>query len=109
MTGMPAAATRAATAVAAHFGGDAGLYQAFATACAEQFPHDAARGDAAAAAGDLPTLRRLAHDLGSALHLLACDDAQRLASDTERAAESGELDAARCGWSRLRRELGVRT
>ncbi|HEY9027581.1 MAG TPA: Hpt domain-containing protein [Burkholderiaceae bacterium] len=81
-----------AGAIAARFDGDAALYDAFAAACRLQFVADAAAGRAACAAGDLPALTRLAHNLASALTMLGHDDISRLAGRVE--AQAGAGDAA---------------
>jgi len=60
-------------AIANNFDGDVQLYLAFASSCFEQFAHDLSSGEAVCDAGDLPALRRLAHDLKSALVMLGHD------------------------------------
>ena len=90
--GVPAADR--AGAIAARFDGDAALYDAFAATCRVQFVQDAAAGQAACAAGDLPALARAAHNLASALTMLGHDDISRLAARVEAQAGAGEHAAA---------------
>lgn len=90
-----------AAVVAGRFGGDEALYREFAAVCAEQFALDVVVGRAACAAGDLPALRRLAHDLKSALNLLGRDSASCLAASMETQAASGDLDSASRSWRAL--------
>jgi len=90
-----------AAVVAARFGGDAALYHAFAAACAEQFALDVVAGRAACAAGDLAVLRRLAHNLKSALSLLGRDAASSLAAQVEAQAATGDADSAGLSWRAL--------
>lgn len=56
--------------VAAHFGGDRVLFESFRAGCLQRFADDLAQGDAAQAAGDVATLRRVAHGLKAVLELL---------------------------------------
>src|SRR5258706_11305313 len=97
------AAVRAA--IDPHFDGDPALYQAFAAACAAQFAHDAATGQASCDAGDLPALRGLAHNLKSALILLGHDAPSGLAAQVERQAAAGDLPSVRMSWRLLRTAL----
>lgn len=53
-----------------HFGGDRALYESFRQGCVERFADDIAQGQAAVAAGDAPTLRRVAHGLKAVLELI---------------------------------------
>lgn len=85
-------------AIATHFGGDRAIYAAFASACAEQFAVDAVAARAACASGDLARLRRLGHDLQSALVVLGHTDAGALAAALERHAQALDLTAARDAW-----------
>ena len=92
-------------AIANHFDGDARLYRAFATSCAEQFAHDAAAGGAACDAGDLAALRRLAHNLKSALTMLGHDELFAVAEKLESEAAMGDLPSATASWRALRAGL----
>jgi len=94
-----------ASAIALHFEGDSALYQAFAAACATQFALDALAGQAACEAGDLPALRRLAHNLKSALTMLGRDDVCELASLVEVQAAAGNLGSACASWRSLHSTL----
>lgn len=53
-----------------HFGGDRTLYESFRSGCLDRFGDDLAQGEAAAAAGDAPALRRVAHGLKAVLELI---------------------------------------
>ena len=90
-----------ATVIAQRFGGDAALYDAFAAACAEQFVHDLAAGQAACEAGDLPELTRLAHNLKSALTMLGHESVGVLAGRVEAQAGAGQTPAAFESWRAL--------
>ena len=90
-----------ANAIATRFGGDAALYREFAADCAAQFALDVVAGRAACEARDLSRLRRLAHDLKSALTLLGHDGASSLAALVEGQAAAGEVDSARLSWQSL--------
>lgn len=88
--------------VAAHFGGDARLHAAFAAACDRQFAVDAPAGDRLAAAGDLASLGRLAHNLHSALTLLGWRRAGVQAAHVEQCCAADSLTRSRSAWKRLR-------
>ncbi len=90
-----------AAAIAMQFGGDAVLYQAFAATCAAQFGVDRAAGQVACETGNLSDLRRLAHNLKSALSLLGHDRASSLAARTEERAAAGDLHSASVSWRSL--------
>jgi HPt (histidine-containing phosphotransfer) domain-containing protein len=92
-------------AIAIHFDGDKALYAAFAAACAEQFVVDVATARAACASGDLARLRRLGHDLKSALVVLGHAEASALAAALEQRAQALDLAAARDAWRALERAL----
>jgi HPt (histidine-containing phosphotransfer) domain-containing protein len=91
-----------ASAIALQFDGDADLYHAFAATCAEQFALDAIAGEAACEAGDASALRRLTHNLKSALIMLGHGAASDLASLVEEQAAAGDLDSAIASWRSLR-------
>ena len=90
-----------AAAIAMQFGGDAGLYRAYAATCAVQFGVDRAAGQVACETGALPDLRRLAHNLKSALGLLGHDRASSLAAHIEERAAAGDLSSACMSWRAL--------
>jgi len=92
-------------AIAENFDGDAQLYQAFAAACAAQFAQDVSIGQAGCDVGDLPALRRLAHNLKSALTMLGHDDLFAVAQSLESQAAAGDLLSAEASWRVLRTEL----
>ena len=87
-----------AEVIAARFDGDAALYRAFAATCALQFALDAAAGQLACEAEDMAGLRRLAHDLKSALHMLGHDSLSDLAAQVEDQAAASDLRAACKSW-----------
>jgi DNA-binding response OmpR family regulator len=70
-------------AIELHFGGDASLYAAFRAAALGQFDADVQAAGAALAAGDAAALRRVAHNLKSALRLLGHDAPAELARRLE--------------------------
>lgn len=99
--------TGRAAAVAQYFGGHQGLYDSYAAQCREQFAHDAAQGEAAAAALDLASMRRLAHSLKTVLLTLGHGPDAALALAIENAAASGQADAAWAQWPHLQARLHV--
>ncbi len=111
----PAAATPAAAAAPApatdddvvqrHFGGDRALFEAYRASCRQQFGVDRARGDAAAAAPDLPALRRLAHSLKTVLLTLGHEPESRQAVALEALAAEGAAARALAAWAPLRAAL----
>ena len=92
-------------AIANNFDGDAQLYRAFAASCAAQFAHDISAGRAGCDAGDLAALRRLAHNLKSALTMLGHDELFAVAQKLESEAAAGDLPSAKVSWHELRAEL----
>lgn len=99
----PAPATQAeAEAIATHFAGDEFLFRAYRASCLQQFPADVHQGDAACAAQDWPTLRRLAHSLATVLLTLGHPTQSVRARQLENAA--AQLAASQCldQWSKLR-------
>ena len=100
-----AAGSAVAAAIATHFDGDAAIYDAFSASCSAQFAADIAAGQAACTSADLPTLRRLAHDLEPVLAMLGHLRLSRLASQVEQRAAAAELRAACSRWRVLRRAL----
>lgn len=110
----PAAATPASAApapvtdddvVQRHFGGDRALFEAYRASCRKQFGLDRARGDAAAAAPDLPALRRLAHSLKTVLLTLGHERESRQAVALEALAAEGDAARALAAWAPLRAAL----
>lgn len=102
---MAAPAPAAADPVAAFFGGNAALFEAFRASCRLQFGADLAAGDAALAARDLAALRRLAHSLKSVLLTLGHEAAHREALALETLAHAGDAPRAAAGWQALRARL----
>ena len=102
-TGRAAPGQDVAAAIADNFAGDEMLYAAFAVECERQFAADAEAGDAAGAAGDLATLRRLAHNVKSALRMIGRLALSAGAAEVEQLAAAGDLPAARAARRRLRR------
>lgn len=103
--GQPPRAQATDESVLCNFGGDAALLEEFRADCLEQFPLDLANGDVALDAGDLRTLRRVAHDLKSVLRLLGETRGADLAAAVEQAAAHGQTAAAGVAWQALRRVL----
>ena len=93
-----------ATAIDAHFGGQAALYDAFRASSLAQFLADIDAGDAACRDGDVAALRRLAHSLKSVLLLLGADATSARARTLEAAATSGvaAITALQPLWQDLR-------
>ena len=94
-------------AIANNFDGDTQLYQAFAAECAVQFAYDVSAGQARCDAGDLLALRRLAHDLKSALIMLGHDELFAVAQTLEGQAAAGDLASARASWRVLCADLSL--
>lgn len=91
--------------VAEFFGGNQGLYEAYRSACLAQFPKDLDQGDLAVRASDAPVLRRVAHNLKSALSMLGWEHAAQLARSTENHAAQRMLEPMRASWQRLRQQV----
>lgn len=94
-----------ACAIAQHFAGDLELYRAFRQSCLEQFRIDVATADAAAAHADVPTLRRVAHNLKTVLGSLGHIAMSRLAAQMEDAAAADDGPGASLQWRALRTAL----
>ncbi len=94
-----------ASAVSEHFGGDQALFDAYRTACLAQFSHDIDEGDAALAAGDAATLRRLCHSLRTVLQMIGQPGLADQAAALD--AASAQLDTPRLPglWHPLRAGL----
>lgn len=103
----PPADDGAARVIATHFGGQATLFEAFRSAALAQFPADAAAGAAALAARDAAALRRVAHNLGTALRLIGQDTLSRQARSLEDEAASGASPPERLAalWTPLEASL----
>jgi CheY-like chemotaxis protein len=103
----PAGRWDEAAAVAAHFGGDASLYQKFRESCLGQFAHDLRAADAASDGRDSAALRRVAHSLKSVLLLLGAAAGSELARRLEQAAADGNWAACDALWPDLRAVLSA--
>jgi HPt (histidine-containing phosphotransfer) domain-containing protein len=62
-------------------------------------------GDRAVRAGDLQALRRVAHNLKSALAMLGQEQAVQVARATEEHAAKSAAAAAQAGWKQLSRQV----
>lgn len=85
--------------------GDLELFHAYRAACLAQFPCDLQEGDAASAAADLQTLRRVAHSLKSVLLTLGFAQWSAQAQELEDTSHAGVLVAARQQWVNLRAQV----
>lgn len=101
----PASAPLPPDPVATYFGGNHSLYAAWRSACLAQLPADLAAAQAALASGDSATLRRLAHNLKSALAMLGQPQSAELARQLEQQAEEGHSTSLRTDWQRLRQQV----
>lgn len=101
----PASPTPDADPVQAYFGGDHALHAAYRDQCHAQFTADLATGDAAAAAGRWPELRRLAHSLKSVLRMLGDARGSERARMLEDLSATNEAAAATAAWKALRPHL----
>lgn len=100
---------RAVTTAPDLFGGDVALYQTFLAQCRPQFGRDVATGDLAAALRDLQGLRRLAHNVKSALLTLGFDADSLMAARLEAAAAEQRAEVAWGLWPALRARLLARS
>lgn len=91
--------------VAEFFCGNQDMYEAYRSACLAQFPKDLNEGDQAVRASDAPALRRVAHNLKSALSMLGWEHAAQLARSTENHAAQGMIEPMRASWQRLRQQV----
>lgn len=94
--------SRRERATAHSFAGNQALFERFEAACREQFLLDREAGDAAAARGDLSSLRLLGHSLASVLRMLGHEAQAQQAQALESAAG---LAAACQAWAALRGRL----
>lgn len=92
-------------AIAAHFAGDAGLYDAFRASCLPLFLDDIVQGDAALATQDAAALRRLGHSLKSVLRTLGIEAGAAEAQALESAALAADSPACQRCWRGLRLRL----
>jgi HPt (histidine-containing phosphotransfer) domain-containing protein len=92
-------------AIEVYFDGDRSFYEVFRSSCIEQFATDLTEGDAACAAGDAATLRRVAHSLKSVLRTLGHPQVSAQAKQAEDAAHEGPWDQALAQWQVLRQQL----
>ena len=93
------------SALTRFFAGNAELFAAYGANCRQQFAQDLQQGDAACAAGDLATLRRLVHSLKTVLLTLGDDSGSLLAAQAESSAAAGSADLALRTWAQLRQHL----
>lgn len=104
----PAAQAPAALAVdpvAQYFGGNQALYAAYRQSCMGPLAQDVAAGDHAVQEGDWEALRRVAHNLKSALALLGQEQAALVARATEEHAAQRAVVQAHAGWEQLRLQV----
>lgn len=94
-----------AHAVATHFGGDTGLFEAYRATCLVQFGDDVQRGDQAMSLQDVLALRRLGHSLKSVLQSLGEIRLAAEARALETAALAGDGPRLQQAWGRLRAGL----
>lgn len=83
------------------FGGNRALYDAYRVTSLVQLARDLEDGDRAVGAGDWEALRRVAHNLKSALTLLGQAAAAQEARATEEHAAQSANAQAQAGWTRL--------
>lgn len=83
------------------FGGNRALYDAYRATSLVQLAKDLEEGDRAVGAGDLEALRRVAHNLKSALTLLGQAAPAQDARATEEYAAQSASAQAHAGWTRL--------
>ncbi len=100
-----AAAVPQSDPVAEFFGGNRPLYDAYRAASVVQLVRDLDDGDRAVRAGDLQALRRVAHNLKSALAMLGQEQAVQVARATEEHAAKSAAAAAQAGWKQLSRQV----
>lgn len=103
----PAAAPSDPTqaAIQRYFGGDATLFAAYRSGALQQFGRDLEAAQQACEADDAPALRRVAHNLKSALRLLGLESAAGVATELENAAEVADWSAVGRLWPSLRTAL----
>lgn len=94
-----------AHAVQMYFEGDHTLFAQMRQHASRQFLRDAAAGDAALAAGDLPALRRVAHSLKTILRMLGHPQASQQALELENMLATGEYGRWPGLWAALRRRI----
>lgn len=94
-------------AIAAHFGGDRGLFLAFRASCLAQFEADIVKGDGGLMLGHLSELHHLAHSLKSVLSTLGQPPLADVARQLEGCAARGDLHQAAPLWAELRSGLAA--
>lgn len=99
------AASAREQAIQAHFGGQAGLYDAFRASCLRQFPIDVQQGQQALERHDAAPLRHLGHSLKSVLSTLGHPAEAAAAKTLELAAERADWPALESAWQQLRATL----
>lgn len=101
----PTPTPTAATAdVPEFFAAQPALFAAYRRTCLTQFVCDLAQGEQAAADGDAPALRRIAHNLKSVLSLLGHHEAAQQARRTEELAHSAHPQM-HSAWQALRAQV----
>ncbi len=96
---------RSTDAVDRFFGGDAGLFALYRQQCLAQFEADLREGDTCAAAGDMASMRRLAHSLKSVLTMLGDERGGACARTLEHTAAAGDAPGAVALWRELAGQL----
>lgn len=99
---------QALDAIETYFDGDRAFYQVFLGSCITQFVTDIHEGDAAVAAADAATLRRVSHSLKGVLQTLGYADDSLCAKGVEQDCQFAPWPQAVAGWGELRARL-VRT
>lgn len=92
-------------AIATYFDGDRDFYRVFLGSCLTQFVVDVHEGDAAVAAADAATLRRVAHSLKGVLQTLGQAEHSLCAKGVEQACQFAPWEQAIAGWQDLRARL----
>lgn len=99
---------RRSQAVAAFFGGDAALFDAFEASCRQQLPLDIAAADRALRAHDAQALLHLVHNFKGVLRGLGYAAAAAQAAQLERQLQAGDASSQAAmapGWAALRAAL----
>ena len=91
-------ATQKEIALAKFFHGNRALYDAFRAGCLTQFPLDARMVEQGLRAGDAGLVRRVAHNIKSALTMLGQDALATVALQLELAAQHNLLAEAATAW-----------
>jgi len=88
-------------AIARYFRGSRPLFEAFRTGCLSQFSVDMQAIDKSLQQADAATVRRIAHNIKSAMNMLGHTALGAEALDIELAAQQGQLDRAANSWRTL--------